>query len=188
MLQRSLYSPSPAPRSKRRGASYIQIRTVAWAVESASQDRIGIQDREAGAIVRSISARMSHGMRRRPCALDIQRLSCIFCTQWAMHLTPVHPRCSGLRRGGLYADPRRIRTALRHRRCVPCLSGSAAVADRVLLPPVHNQRQLDNYTTPHDVPPVWIPSLGHGRDDLPSNPPSFAGLVPSHVVDDRSEA
>jgi hypothetical protein len=47
---------------------------------------------------------------------------------------------------------------------------------------------LDNNTMPFDVPPLWIPSVGHGRDDLPSNPTSFAGLVPSHVVDDRSEA
>jgi hypothetical protein len=61
------------------------------------------------------------------------------------------------------------------------------MADRVLLPPVHNQRQLDNYTMSLDVPPVWIPSLCHGWDDLPSNPTSFAGLVPSHMVDDRSE-
>jgi hypothetical protein len=47
---------------------------------------------------------------------------------------------------------------------------------------------LDNNAMPFDVPPLWIPSVGHGRDDLPSNPTSFAGLVSSHVVDDRSEA
>jgi hypothetical protein len=53
---------------------------------------------------------------------------------------------------------------------------------------MYDQRQLDNHPMPLNVPPVWIPSLGDGGNDLSSNPPSFAGLVPSHVVDDRSEA
>src|SRR5437870_2033375 len=107
-----------------------------------------------------------------------------------MHLTPVCPRRSGvteLQCGGRHADPRWVRTALRHRRCLPCLPGSAAVAERILLPPVHDQRQLDNNTMPFDVPAMWVSSFGHCGDDLPSNPPSIAGLVPSYVVDDRSE-
>jgi hypothetical protein len=52
---------------------------------------------------------------------------------------------------------------------------------------MHDQRQLDNHTMPSYVPPVWIPSLSNGWDDFSSNPPSSAGLVSSHVVDDRSE-
>jgi hypothetical protein len=39
-----------------------------------------------------------------------------------------------------------------------------------------------------DVPPVWVPGLSYGGDDLSSNPNSLAGLVPSYVVDDRPEA
>jgi hypothetical protein len=49
---------------------------------------------------------------------------------------------------------------------------------------VYDQRQLDHYTMPSDVPPMWLPSLGHSWDDIPSNPTSSTGLVPSHVVDD----
>ena len=67
---------------------------------------------------------------------------------------------------------------------MPCLPDSAAVANWVLLPSVHNQWQLDHYEMPPDVPPMWIPSFGHGRNDLPSNPPSITGLVPRDVVDD----
>jgi hypothetical protein len=52
---------------------------------------------------------------------------------------------------------------------------------------MHDQRKLDNHTMPFDVPPVWVPSLGNGWNDFSSNPPSSAGLVSSHVVDDRSE-
>jgi hypothetical protein len=51
------------------------------------------------------------------------------------------------------------------------------MADWVLLSSVYDQRQLDNHTTPVDVSSVWISSLGHSRNDLPPNPPSFAGLV-----------
>jgi len=43
---------------------------------------------------------------------------------------------------------------------------------------------LDNHPMSLDVPPVWVPGFGYGGDDLPSNPNSFAGLVPSYVVDD----
>jgi len=53
---------------------------------------------------------------------------------------------------------------------------------------MYNQRQLDNHPLPLDVPPMWIPGFGDGRNDLPSNPTSFAGLVSRYVVDDRSEA
>jgi hypothetical protein len=53
---------------------------------------------------------------------------------------------------------------------------------------MHDQRQLDNNTMPFDVPAMWVSSFGHCGDDFSSNPTTIAGLVSSHVVDDRSKA
>ena len=82
--------------------------------------------------------------------------------------------------------------------CEPSLSSNNALPLKVRAVPtwlscggqlgsvalVHNQWQLDHHEMPPDVPPMWIPSLGHGRNDFPSNPPSTTGLVPRDVVDD----
>ncbi len=104
-----------------------------------------------------------------------------------MYLIPVHSSVLESYRGGLYANSRQVRAAFRHRRRLPRLLGSVAVASWILLSSVYNQRQLDYHQMPSDVPPMWIPSLGYGWDDFPSNPTSPTGLVSSHVVDDRSE-
>lgn len=69
-----------------------------------------------------------------------------------------------------------------------CLSGPAAVADRVSLSTVHDEWKLDNHTMSLDVPPMWISSLRYGGNDLPSNANPSTRLVSSYVVDDGPEA
>lgn len=67
---------------------------------------------------------------------------------------------------------------------MPCLPGSVAVAHRISLPSVRDQRQLDNDTISFDVPAVWTSGFCYSWDDLPPNPDSATSLVPSVVVDD----
>lgn len=127
------------------------------------------------------------GIRDARRCLIFNRCLYNFVPPTPIYLIPVRPSILGSHRGGLYANPRQVRAAFRHRRCLPRLPGSVAVASWILLSPVYNQRQLDHHQMPSDVPPMWIPSLGYGWDDFPSNPTSLTGLVSSHVVDDRSE-
>ena len=105
-----------------------------------------------------------------------------------MHLSPVPPTCSISCHGGLPPHPRRIRGSVYDEGRLPCLSGSIALADRVSLPPVYCNGRMGNETSLPDVQPVRTPSLRHGRDDLSSEPPSPADLVPRHVVAHQPKA
>jgi len=105
-----------------------------------------------------------------------------------MHLSPVFPTCSISCHGGLPLHPRRIRGSVYDGGRLPYLFGSIALADRVSLPPVHCNGRMGNEASLHDVQPVRTPSLRHGRDDLSSEPPSPADLVPRHVVAHQPKA